>query len=89
MLELVPTYKFSLLSMILPDGLAMLCEELYENCPIRMYEHLPRPRESGTHIGRWWCCCRRMYEHEFWADLDKFELMGFGVILGMDWLAKY
>jgi len=31
----------------------------------------------------------RMYEHEFWADLYKFELTDFGVILGIDWLAQY
>ena len=31
----------------------------------------------------------RMYECEFLADLYKFELTDFGVMLGMDWLAKY
>ena len=31
----------------------------------------------------------QMYEHEFMADLYKFELTDFSVILGMDWLAKY
>jgi len=30
-----------------------------------------------------------MYKHEFLADLYRFELTDFGVILGMDWLAKY
>jgi len=30
-----------------------------------------------------------MYEHEFLADPYKFELTDLGVILGMDWLAKY
>ena len=29
-----------------------------------------------------------MCEHEFLADLCEFELTDFGVILGMDWLAK-
>jgi len=43
----------------------MKCDELYEECPIQMYEH------------------------EFLEDLYKFELTDFGVILGMDWLAKY
>ena len=43
----------------------MSCEELYEGCPLRMYE------------------C------EFLADLYKFELTDFGIILGIDWLAKY
>jgi len=64
-LGLVPTHKPSLLSMILPDGKTVRCEELYEDCPIRMYEH------------------------EFLADIYRFELTDFGVILGMDWLAKY
>jgi len=31
----------------------------------------------------------RMYEYEFLAGLYGFELTGFGIILGMDWLAKY
>jgi len=31
----------------------------------------------------------KMYECEFLADLYKFELTDFGVILGMDWLARY
>ena len=43
----------------------MVCEELYENRPTRIYEY------------------------EFMADLYRFELTDFGVILGMDWLAKY
>ena len=30
-----------------------------------------------------------MYEHEFLVDLYRFELTNFGVILGMDWLAKH
>ena len=34
-------------------------------------------------------CPIQTYEHEFPADLYKFELTDFGVILGMDWLAKY
>ena len=34
-------------------------------------------------------CPTRMYEHEFLADLYRFELTDFGVILGIDWLAKY
>ena len=33
-LGLVPTHKSSLLSMILPDGKTVRCEERYENCPI-------------------------------------------------------
>ena len=39
MLELVPTRKSLLLSTILPDRLVVMCEELYGNCPIRIYEH--------------------------------------------------
>jgi len=31
----------------------------------------------------------KMYECEFPADQYKFKLIDFGVILGMDWLAKY
>jgi len=38
-LRLVPTRKSSLLPMILPDGKTVICEELYEDCSIRMYEH--------------------------------------------------
>ena len=38
-LELVPTYKFSLLYVILLDGKVVMCEELHENYPIRTYEH--------------------------------------------------
>ena len=34
-------------------------------------------------------CHIRMYEYEFLEDLYGFELTDFGVILGMDWLAKY
>ena len=64
-LGLTPTRRSSLLSMTLPDGKTVSCEELYGGCPLRMYE------------------C------EFLADLYKFELTDFGVILGMDWLAKY
>jgi len=64
-LGLNPTQKSSLLSVVLPDGKAVSCEELYEDCPIIMYE------------------C------EFRANLYKFELTDFRVILGMDWLAKY
>ena len=30
-----------------------------------------------------------MYEQRFLADLYKFELTDFGVILGINWLAKY
>jgi len=30
-----------------------------------------------------------MYKREFLTGLYKFELTNFGVILGMDWLAKY
>jgi len=29
-------------------------------------------------------CSIQTYEHEFLADLGKFELIDFGVILGMD-----
>ena len=38
-LGLVPTRTPPLLSMILPDGKTVKCEELYENCPIWIYEH--------------------------------------------------
>ena len=34
-------------------------------------------------------CPIRMYEQLFLADLNKFALTDFGVILGMDWLARY
>jgi len=64
-LGLTPTRRSSLLSVTLPGGKTVSCEELYEGFPLRMYE------------------C------EFLADLYKFELTNFGVILGMDWLAKY
>ena len=33
-------------------------------------------------------CPTMMYEHELLADLYRFELTDFGVILEMDWLAK-
>jgi len=59
-LRLVPTHKSSLLSIIFPDEKTVSCEELYENYPIRMYEHV------------------------FLADLYRFELTDFGVIVGMD-----
>jgi len=62
---LTPTRKSSSLFVTLPDGKTVSCEELYEGCPLRIYE------------------C------ELLADLYKFELTDFGVILGMDWLAKY
>ena len=64
-LGLVSTHKSSLLSIILPNGKTIKCEELYKNCPIRMYEH------------------------EFLANLYRFDLTNFGVIVGMDWLARY
>jgi len=64
-LGLHPTRKSLLLSVMLPNGKTVSCEELYEGCPIKM------------------CEC------EFPTDLYKFELTYFGVILGMDWLAKY
>jgi len=35
------------------------------------------------------CFPIRMYECEFLADLYRFELTDFRVILGMNWLAKY
>ena len=38
-LGLVLTHKSSSLSVIPSDGRTVRCEELYENCPIRMYEH--------------------------------------------------
>jgi len=38
-LGLVPTRKSSLLCVILSDGKTMTCEELYEDCPRRMYEY--------------------------------------------------
>ena len=34
-------------------------------------------------------CPIRMYKCEFLPDLYRFELTNFGVILEMDWLAKY
>jgi len=34
-------------------------------------------------------CPIRMYELEFLADLYRFGLTDFGVILGMDWLTKH
>jgi len=58
-LGLNPTQKSSLLSLMLPDGKIVSCEELYEGCPVKMYE------------------C------EFSADLYRFELTNFGIILGM------
>ena len=64
-LGLTPLRRSSLLYVTLPDGKTVSCEELYEGCPLRIYE------------------C------EFLADLYKFELTDFRVILGMDWLAKY
>jgi len=64
-LGLVPTHKPSLLSVILPDGKTVMGEELYEDCPIRMYEH------------------------EFLANLYRFEIIDFRAILGMDWLVKH
>ena len=51
--------------MILPHGKTVTYEELYKDCPLRMYEY------------------------EFLAELYGFELTEFGVILGMDWLAKH
>ena len=48
----VSTRKSSLLFVILPDWKTIRCEELHENCPIRMYEH------------------------EFLADLYRFEFWG-------------
>jgi len=59
-LGLVRTRKPHLLSVILPNGKIVKCNELYKDCPIQMYEH------------------------EFLADIYKFELTNFGVILGMD-----
>jgi len=59
-LGLVPTRKSSLLYMILSDGKTIRCQELYENFPIRRYEH------------------------EFLANLYRFELIDFGVILRID-----
>jgi len=59
-LWLIPTRRSSLLSVTLPDGKTVSCEELYVGCPLTMYE------------------C------EFLADLYKFELTNFGVILGID-----
>ena len=51
--------------MTLPNGRTVKCDELYEDCPIQMCEHV------------------------FLADLSKFKLTFFVVILRMDWLAKY
>jgi len=59
-LGLIPTCKSSLPSVIIPDGKTVISEELYEGCPIIIYEY------------------------EFMADLYRFELTDFGVILGMD-----
>jgi len=39
LLGLVPTHKSSLLYVIPLDGKAVTCEELYEDCPLRMYEY--------------------------------------------------
>jgi len=30
----------------------------------------------------------KIYDYEFPANLYKFELTGFGIILGMDWLSR-
>ena len=38
-LGLIPTRKSSLLSVILLDGKTVKCEELFEDCPIQIYEH--------------------------------------------------
>jgi len=38
-LWLVPTHRPPLLSLTLPDGKIMKCDELYEDFPITMYEH--------------------------------------------------
>jgi len=64
-LGLVPTHRPPLLSVTLPICKTIKCDELYEDCPIQIYEH------------------------EFLADLYKFELTDFDIILGMHWLAKY
>ena len=64
-LGLDPAQKSSLLTVMLPNGKTVLCEELYE----------------GYHV--------KMYECEFPMNLYKFDLTDFGIILGMDWLAKY
>ena len=64
-LGLASTNKFSLLSLILPNGKTVMYEDLYKDCPLRMYEY------------------------EFMADLYGFDQTDFGVILGMDWLAKH
>ena len=37
-LGLIPTRKSSLLSVTLPNGKTVSCEELCEGCPLRMYE---------------------------------------------------
>jgi len=58
LIGLVLTCRPPLLSIVLPDGKAVKCDELYEDCHIRIYEH------------------------EFLADLYKFELIDFGIILG-------
>ena len=54
------TQQSSLLFVMLSYGKTVSYEELYEGCPIKMYE------------------C------EFPANLYKFELTDFGVMLGMD-----
>ena len=61
LLWLVTTRTPLLPFVILSDGKTMKCMEIYENCPIRMYEH------------------------EFLANLYRFELTDFRVVLGMDW----
>ena len=38
MLGLTPTRKSLLLFVTLPDGKTVSCKELYEGCPLRMYE---------------------------------------------------
>jgi len=37
-LGLDPTQKSSLLTVMLPNGKTVSCEELYEGCPVKMYE---------------------------------------------------
>jgi len=59
------TSRHSILSIALPDGKVVNCQELFVDCPILVHNH------------------------EFLADLYRFELTEFDIILGMDWLSKH
>jgi len=59
------TSRHSMLSIALPDGKVVSCQELFVDCPILIHSY------------------------EFLADLYRFELTEFDIILGMDWLSKH